>query len=91
MAKKNFKENNPALAFISVADEQQESKDSVSQKIPDGYKLNPDYVETKSKRVQLLVKPSMFETAKKYSQSKGISMNELIATALEEYLKNHNK
>ena len=92
MAKKSFKEHIPTMSFIS-----QESVDAVDGavdpapaparqgKAPEGYKLNPEYVETKSRRVQALVQPSVYEAVKARAQAEGISVNEAINTALREY------
>ena len=92
MAKKDFK-GSPAMSFIS-----QESIEKVDgkkkapatptskKKPPEGYKLNPEYIETKSKRVQILVQPSVYEAVKKKAGAGGISVNEAINTALKEYV-----
>lgn len=95
MAKsKSFKsDTNPAMSFIS-----QESIDKVDgteegattptggkKKAPEGYKPNPEYIETKSKRVQLLVQPSVYEAVKAKAKARGISTNEAINEALIEY------
>lgn len=95
MAKsKSFKsDTNPAMSFIS-----QESIDKVDgkqegaptptggkKKAPEGYKPNPEYIETKSKRVQLLVQPSVYEAVKAKAKANGISTNEAINEALREY------
>lgn len=90
---KSFKsDTNPAMSFIS-----QESIDKVdgkqegattptgSKKAPEGYKPNPEFIETKSKRVQLLVQPSVYEAVKAKAKAKGISTNEAINEALREY------
>lgn len=80
--------DNPALAFIS-----QESKDAVdrgedsrradtSLKAPEGYKINPLYIETKTKRVQLVWQPSLFEKVKAASRAEGISLNEYVHRVL---------
>lgn len=95
MAKsKSFKsDTNPAMSFIS-----QESIEKVDgteegattptggkKKAPEGYKPNPEYIETKSKRVQLLVQPSVYEAVKAKAKARGISTNEAINEALREY------
>lgn len=95
MAKsKSFKsDTNPAMSFIS-----QESIDKVDgteegattptggkKKALEGYKPNPEYIETKSKRVQLLVQPSVYEAVKAKAKARGISTNEAINEALREY------
>lgn len=89
MAKKSFKDN-PALMFISGAEatgEEQEAKTEqtaaeapvkapTNAKAPQGYKLNPLYVETKSKRLQLVLQPSLFERIKAKATESGLSVNE---------------
>lgn len=55
------------------------------KKAPEGYKPNPEYIETKSKRVQLLVQPSVYEAVKAKAKARGISTNEAINEALREY------
>lgn len=88
MAKKDFKIS-PAMNFIS-----QESIDAIDgkpetkehQKAPAGYKANPEYIETKSKRVQILVQPSIHEAIKAKAKAEGISTNEAINKALREYV-----
>lgn len=91
MAKKSFKDN-PALQFISTAGEEEtaeleqapEQRASVS-KAPDGYKPNPLYIETRSKRVQLVLQPSLYEKAKAKAKSGGYtSFNDFVHQLLEE-------
>lgn len=86
--KKSFK--NPALSFIS-----QESIDKVEQpettpttpatkKPPEGYKYNPEFIETKSRRVQALIQPTLYGDAKAVSSELGLSFNEFLNKALQE-------
>lgn len=92
MAKKTFKDSiNPAMDFIS-----QESIDRAegsapaadihkvmrADKAPEGYKINPLYVETKSRRLQLLIQPSLYEKLKKKAQTEGTSVNNLVNSIL---------
>ena len=94
MAKKTFKDSiNPAMSFIS-----QESIDRAEgetpatadakkpDKAPEGYKLNPLYVETKSKRLQLLIQPSLHEKLKRKAQAEGTSVNDLVNGILQDAL-----
>lgn len=94
MAKKTFKDSiNPAMSFIS-----QESIDRAEgetpatvdakkpDKAPEGYKLNPLYIETKSKRLQLLIQPSLHEKLKKKAQAEGTSVNDLVNSILQDAL-----
>lgn len=62
-----------------------EEKSTGTAKAPEGYKPNPEYIETKSKRVQLLIQPSIHEAVKAKAKAKGISTNEAINEALREY------
>lgn len=93
MSKKSFADANPAMAFISTAEksedfaltqptkEELEAKESSS--VP--MKRNPEYIETKSKRVQMLMQPSLYDAIKKEAKAKAISVNEM----MHEILKNH--
>ena len=89
MAKKDFK-SNPALAFISedsieaVDHEEEQATIPTGGKPPAGYKLNPKYLETKSKRVQILIQPSVHKKAKAVSKKLGISLNDFISRAVQE-------
>lgn len=49
-----------------------------------GYKA--DLIETKSKRLNLLIQPSVYEKAKELSLSKGVSINSIVETALKKYI-----
>lgn len=92
MAKKTFKDN-PALQFISSKGAEEEAPTQEAQpealppighgKPPKGYKLNPLYVEVKSKRVQLILQPSLVERVKAKAAENGLSVNEYISRALD--------
>lgn len=79
-------DNNPALAFISeesieAVDGKKETaapalKAPTGEKLPKGYKLNPLYMETKTKRLQLVLQPSLFKRVKAASVAAGLSVNE---------------
>ena len=92
MAKKTFKDN-PALQFISAEEStpeqvaaQTEQPDTAKQP-PKGYKLNPLYLETKSRRVQLILQPSLHEKVRQAAQAEGISFNEYVHRVLEQAVK----
>lgn len=53
---------------------------------PEGYKVNPAFVETKSRRLQLLMQPSLHDRIKARAAAEGLSVNEYIHKALEEAL-----
>lgn len=98
MAKKNFKQNNPAEAFITMPEtggetvrEEAQSKPTGTRKPPEGYKLNPEYIEVKSKRVQLLLQPSIVEALKALAKEKGLSMNETANEAIKGYLEREGR
>jgi len=79
--RKSFKADladlNPAMQFISTPEEKPDAP-------PPGYKYNPLYVETKSRRLQLLIQPSLFDKVRERAQQAGVSVNELIHTIIEE-------
>ena len=78
MAKKTFKAsieapiNSPAEFFISSASEAEQKP--------------IEKTETKSKRLQLLVKPSILETLKQRAWEQHTSTNNLINQILEDYI-----
>ncbi len=82
--------DNPALAFISresktAVDREETQKaqsGSTSLKAPEGYRVNPLYIETRTKRVQLVWQPSLFEKVKAASEAEGISINEYVHRVL---------
>ncbi len=97
--KKSFTgQKNPALAFISAQEPESgtEAKephkaDTASSTVkmkatdaPEGFKANPLFVETKSRRMQLLVQPSLYEAIKARATAEGLSVNELVHTLLED-------
>lgn len=84
MAKKKtfLEDDNPALQFISKPKE--EPKPRAADMPPEGYKLNPMYVETKSRRLQLVLQPSLYERVKAAATNKGVSVNDYIHKLLEE-------
>lgn len=90
--KKSFIGDNPALQFISTAEpeetQQEERKTPPAQprpaeKPPEGYKLNPLYVETKSRRLQLVLQPSLYERVKAGAAAAGLSVNEYVHQILD--------
>lgn len=49
-------------------------------------KKNPEYIETKSKRVQMLMQPSLHAGIKAIADKKRISINETMHDILKDYL-----
>lgn len=82
-------EDNPALRFITSSEEREATAqgEATPGKAPNGYKLNPAYIETKSKRVQLLMQPSLYSKIKDLADQAGISLNEYIHQTLENITK----
>ena len=94
MAKKTFIQDieNPAELFISSkakapAPAPAQAEQAPEGKAPEGYHTNPLYIENKSKRLQLLTKPSTAEKLKAKAQREGRSVNDIVNTILEEALK----
>jgi hypothetical protein len=91
--KKSFKADltNPAMQFISTpAEEREVDTTTVTAPAPEGYKVNPLYIETKSKRLQLLVQPSLLDKLKGRAKAEGRSVNDLVHSILEEALREEN-
>lgn len=87
MAKKSFKDN-PAFQFISAMEDKQETLPvRKTTKAPHGYKLNPLYIETKTRRLQLVLQPSLFERVKKMAYKNGLSVNEYVHRVLDQATK----
>lgn len=92
MSKKTFKSNlekieNPALQFISNATNKEQTKEKeqdVHASSPEGYKLVP---EAKSKRLQLLMQPSLYSKIKEKAEETGTSVNDTIHSILSEAIR----
>ncbi len=82
MAKKNFKDN-PALQFLSTADPAEATQETAPQ-YP--MKRNPLYIETKSRRLQLLLQPSLYNKIKAQADEQSKSINEIIHSILDEHI-----
>jgi len=81
MSKKSFKDS-PALRFVSS--HEPDTPPAADAATPAPAAALP---ETKSKRFNMLMRPSLFARLKRASQERGISVNELIHGVLEEYAK----
>ena len=89
MAKKSFltEGENPALSFISAESvEAVEKPARPAENPPAGYKRNPEFIEKRTKRVQLVLQPSLYEAAKGQAAELGISFNDYIHRVLTEAL-----
>ena len=102
MAKKpNFDEalSNPAEAFFSAQEppaDQTQSNTPPARKeateapagAPEGYIVIPAYrMEAKSRRVQLVIQPGLYEIVKDRATARGQKVNDFICKALEEAIK----
>ena len=74
----------PALSFMSPQTQETTERPAPA---PEGYKINPLYLETKSKRVQLLVQPSLVKKIKARAKAEHRSMNDLIHSILEDAMR----
>lgn len=91
MARKSFLDN-PALQFITDQGTAQENNCAEpimpsAEAAPEGYKLNPAYIEKKTRRLQLVLQPSLYNKVKAMADEAGKSVNDLIHTILEEATK----
>ena len=92
MSNKSFKNGaagaiNPALSFISEIKEEQrrEAEQQTAQEPLAAPTAQPP--ETKSRRVQILIKPSTYTAIKEQADAAYISVNEWINAALEKALR----
>lgn len=82
MAKKSFTTDNPVMQFISQP-EPEPIRKTANRKTPARVPALP---EIKSRRVQILVQPSVYEAVKAKAEKNGISVNEAIGIALKKYI-----
>lgn len=92
---------NPAMQFISSAPQQSEEEPKPKQgrpakpqsayekpqDPPDGFRMNPMYIEKKTRRLQLLLKPSVYDAIRERADREGVSVNEMIGSILETAVK----
>lgn len=77
--------SNPAENIITTAQPMaaekpapvEEALGQAPVKAPKGYKLDPRFVEVKSKRIQLLIQPSVYAKLAAQAKRERISFNEL--------------
>lgn len=87
-SKKSFRDTleNPAELFITKPAEKP-AETVAPAKAPEGYHLNPLYIENKSRRLQLLAKPSTVEKLRARAKRENTSVNDIVNTILEEALR----
>ena len=85
MVKRDFK-NAITHSIEQYVDPKGKENDAPAKEteVPAGYKLNPQYIEKKDRRVQLLMQPSLYDKIKQQAQSEGRSVNDLIHSILED-------
>lgn len=83
--KKTFNLQNPALQFIST--QINPTEQNALHKAPEGYKQNPIYIEKKTRRLQLLMQPSLYNKLKARAQNNGCSVNDTLHVILAQALK----
>ena len=96
MSKKPDYTQSPALAFISAAGDprtlEAEQDLTGEQNKPEGMKLNPEYiekyVEKRTKRVQLVFQPSIYEAAKDRAAELNTSLNDYLHRLIKADLQN---
>lgn len=74
-------------SFFTDGQEQEKATPQTERKprtAPEGYKLAPEYVETKTKRVQLVFQPSIYERAKAAATEQGLSLNEYLHRLIDD-------
>lgn len=93
--KKTFKAN-PALQFITAHDEPTEPDSGKLSRTeeteptakrpqpPEGYRLAPQFIEKRTRRVQLVLQPSVYDKIKATAQAENKSLNDYIHFLLEE-------
>lgn len=98
MNKKNFNEvANPALQFMSQLTEEDTaiSDDNIMEKATDHKELKrgrkPSTEETKTKRLNLLMLPSVCENISKIATMKRTSTNDLINSILQNYIEQNQE
>ncbi len=57
--------------------------EEVVEEIPAGFRLNAIYIETKSKRVNLVMRPSLHKRTQQKALEEGISFNDYVHRLIE--------
>jgi len=84
MSRKSFKDN-PALQFVSSRTEMNENE-AFALKPESGNNTISPLQETKSKRFNMLMRPSTFGQLQRKARERGVSTNELINSLIEVYI-----
>lgn len=89
MAKRIIKQDAPVNELLGKLQPEQKTTGKPSapaEKAPEGYKLNPLYIETKTARLQLVLKPSLAKALKDHCKGAGISVNDYVGSLIEREL-----
>lgn len=76
----SFKHPEPKATSKSKAVEKRPSK------APEGYRLDPRYIEKKAARLQLVLEPSVFKKLKAVCEKEGVSVNSYVGSLIKESL-----
>lgn len=76
----------PAKKTTKTATKKTAAKRTTPGNPPKGYKVNPEYIELKSQRFNLLMQPTVLKRVKKLAKSRKLSTNETINQIIIEYL-----
>lgn len=71
------------IPTIEFGDEVLMTDTGIPIRVPDGYKVNDLFVEKKTKRVNLLMRPSVYEKITDIAKKDGLSVNEFIHRLVE--------
>ena len=58
----------------------------IEAKAPKGYKLDPHYIEKKTARLQLVLKPTTANELKRFCKGQGVSVNDYVGGLIERAL-----
>lgn len=78
---KGIQQRTQAEESLGIKPEVQHTTHNTQPEVPEGYKLVS--TEVKSKRVQLVFKPSTYAKAKAKAEAQGISLNEYMHKLIE--------
>lgn len=88
--KKSFAQANPAMAYIDIPEGEEAStpkkttaKPNKTRKVRPQVMIKPKDTETKSRRVQVLLQPSVYEAVKQLAEDSNTSVNDTINTILK--------
>lgn len=91
MSKKPDYTKSPALNFLTAKEPEQPAEIQSADKAPEGMRMNPayieKYIEKRTRRVQIIMQPSLYEKAKAKAEALDKSFNDYI----HELLENDNK